>query len=638
MGDSTDNVIHVDDTVPGSSLRSGLILIAILFLGAILNLMNIQFGLPHVYGRNVEGRIVAIAVNAFVVGDLNPHTAIYPHLQLYLLLTAFIPYYLWGRISGIMTARADLLTIFQTDPTVLYTISRAVTALFGTGCIMMVYLIARRLYGKNIALVSSLIVSTFPLIVTNSHLVSPDVIMTFFILASFYYAIRITERGGFRDYFLCGAMLGLAFTAKYPAALAAVFVLLAHLLRKPSDNLSGKGGYTWSPLTLTVTVLSGITTIALGLSLDLSPLTLTLNRHFQLNSEKLIFWIRTLAVITGALLALLPLLTQKIRPFGSFFFSHRLFLSAICGCIVFIVIGSPYLLIDFHTTLNALLYHAHTESKPFWGSEETPVGWIYYLNLLRKGTSLPFVALFITGTVLLLYRHRNKDILILSFPILFYLFIGSFETKFPRYIIPIVPFLAIFAASIIDTVTCSDRMTNRNRIRQTITVLISLFAIPSLITSIQWDIMMGKIDTRTVARKWIESNIPPGSKIAIDALGPPLSRADFQLYSFYRGMLKPIKDLDPWGHFRLGEAKNIDILIEEEIQYTIVNSNAYGNYRRVPHLYPEEHAFYANLDSIGTLVKTFHPVDNPGPEILIYSIDPVTDDVKIEGRPLDSDR
>ncbi len=602
------------------SRKHTILLLGIVAISAALNLWNNGFGLPHVFGRNVEGRIVSIAVNAMATGDMNPHTAIYPHLQLYILLAAFLPLYLWGRLTGVLTSRADLLTIFQNDPTPFYAISRSVTALFGMGCVVMVYLISRRLFGRTVALIATLFTASTPLLVTNSHLVTPDVMMTFFILVSFYFAIRIREEGNWFDYFLSGAMLGLGFTAKYPAAIAAVFILCAHLLRRERDDVPSKPEWGWHPPILSIGF--GIVVILLALSLDLAPIVSPIRRQFALSAEAVRLTIRGLAVLFGSMLVVLPYLCHKIGILGRFLYLHRLFILSIIACVLLIFIGSPYLLFDITITINSIFYHALTESEPFWGTEETPVGWFYYLVLLKEGTSILFTPVFLIGIVLLLYRRRPNDLLLLSFPLVYYAFMGSFETKFPRYILPMVPFVAIFAASIVDTLTGAGGKANRNRARNAIVVILALIAIPSLITSIQWDVKMGRTDTRTIAKEWIEEMIPPGSRIAIEALGPPLDESRYKLYVHHRGEIREIRGLDPWAHYRLGEAGEAQLLVDAGIEYVVVNSNTYSNYYRVPHLYPDGYEFYVQLDSLFTRLETFRPDSGPGPEIRVYSLEP----------------
>jgi len=615
MAGHSDLTRSIDGRRIGPLGRS-LPLVAIVCLSAALNLGNIRYGLPYVYGRNVEGRIVEIAVNAFATGDMNPHTAIYPHLHLYVLLSAFLPYYLWGRLTGSLASSADLLTAFQADPTPLYAISRSVTALFGAGCVLLAYLICRRLFRQKAPLAAPLLLASSPLLVTQAHLVSPDVMLTFFVLASFFYAQRILAHGRSRDYLMAGAMLGLAFTAKYPAAIAAVFILVAHGLRRhpttPDENHTGR----WSALLTGLSLAGGILLIALALLPNLAPIITPLRRVLHARADTIEKGIRAVSLMGGALIALLPYLIRKIPLFQRLLGRHRGPAVSLAGFVIVSFIGSPYLVLDISETLNSLIYHAMTESKPFWGYEELPVGWIYYLGVLREGTSLPFTVLFLAGSLFLIFRHDPEDILLLSFPATYYLFIGSFETTIPRYILPILPFLAIIGASPAHALSGILGERTRAGLAAIPTVAISLAAIPSLAASLEWDLLTGKTDTRTLAKEWIETHIPRGSRIAIDSLGPPLSDSDYRLFVAFRGELRPIPD--PWGHYRLGEIKELGCLLEEGIEYAVVNSHAYGNYRRVPHLYPDEHAFYRDLEAGGELLRTFQPEGRPGPEIKVY--------------------
>jgi hypothetical protein len=604
-----------DTLTSKGSMIPAFFLLSVLALSLFLNLFNIQFGLPYIYGRNVEGRIVTLTINAMVTGDLNPHVAIYPHFQLYILMLAFIPYYLWGLATGLLTSRADLLTIFQTDPTALYAISRSVTAIFGTGCVLMVYLIARRYYGWKTAILASLFLACSPLLIINTHMVTPDVIMTFFILVACYYSMNILEGGKFSDYFLSGAAIGLATSTKYPGISACVLVVTAHILFRKSTGPTEGEDRKWGRLASLAVMLLGHAIVIPSLFYDISPIGTPFNHRFPGSGEKIILLIRGLAFLSGTVFILLPLVARKLRSLRVFINRHCLLILSAASCAVFSFIASPYLLFDISSTISSLLYHALTESKAFWGCEDTPIGWIYYIQLLRDGTSLPFTALFLIGTGYTIYRHRTSDLLLLSFAVIYYLFIGYFHTKFPRYIIPVLPFLAIFASSLVNAVSGITG----SRMARSALLLLLLFAVPSFVTSLQWDLKMGKVNTRTLAKAWIEENIPRGSRIAIDALGPPIDDSYYDIYIFHKGELQ--HPLDKWAHYRLGKAKKVSVLRENDIEFAIVNSNTYSNYQRVSHIYPEEAAFYIELARETRLIKEFLPDTNPGPVIKVYSLD-----------------
>ncbi|MBU1262665.1 glycosyltransferase family 39 protein, partial [bacterium] len=63
-----------------------------------------------------------------------------------------------------------------------YITGRMVSVIFGVLSVLMVFLLARRIYGRNRALVSALLLAITPLFVIYTHTISTDIAMVFFVL------------------------------------------------------------------------------------------------------------------------------------------------------------------------------------------------------------------------------------------------------------------------------------------------------------------------------------------------------------------------------------------------------------------------------------------------------------------------
>src|SRR5262249_5998484 len=70
-----------------------------------------------------------------------------------------------------------------------------------------------------------------PVHVQHSHVTSPDVPTVAFIVLATYCVLRLLESGEVRWYLLGGVAIGLASAAKYPSAMFAVALVVAHLAR-----------------------------------------------------------------------------------------------------------------------------------------------------------------------------------------------------------------------------------------------------------------------------------------------------------------------------------------------------------------------------------------------------------------------
>lgn len=124
--------------------------------------------------------------------------------------------------------------------------SRYVTAFFGSGIIFLVYLVAGKLFGKKVGLLSSLLVAVNYRQVLNSHFALPDIYNAFFLLLSFYFTLKLRENPSIRWMFLTGVACGLALSVKYQVfpLIPPLVVYLERAVKTKSLNL----GFSIIPL------------------------------------------------------------------------------------------------------------------------------------------------------------------------------------------------------------------------------------------------------------------------------------------------------------------------------------------------------------------------------------------------------
>jgi hypothetical protein len=149
------------------------------------------------------------------------------------------------------------------------------------------------------------------------------------------------------------------------------------------------------------------------------------------------------------------------------------------------------------------------------GQDELP-GWWYYLGSVTWGLGwVPLVAA-IGGGVVLLKRDWRLGLLIVVFPVVFWLYMSTQTRHFGRWLMPVYPSLCILAG--IGAVALIDRLRWRPAI------LTGLFAVllcgQGLAYSVHIDRVFGRTDTRTLARAWMVKHIPAGSKVVIEPFIP----------------------------------------------------------------------------------------------------------------------
>jgi hypothetical protein len=102
---------------------------------------------------------------------------------------------------------------------------------------------------------------------------------------------------------------------------------------------------------------------------------------------------------------------------------------------------------------------------------------------------------------------------LLAFPVPFFLFITT-TVPASRYLVPIVPFLALFAG------TAVAALVSRNRVAG-VAVLIAATILP-FTDSLRADLFIRQADTRTIAAEFIRSHVPAGATILTQPYSVPL--------------------------------------------------------------------------------------------------------------------
>jgi hypothetical protein len=242
-----------------------------------------------------------------------------------------------------------------------------------------------------------------------------------------------------------------------------------------------------------------------------------------------------------------------------------------------------------------------------WQVDTLP-GWLFYGKTLLTGMGLILVILGLIGGLqqlaLAVKKSDRMRMLVLSFPMTYFALMGATNHYFARYALPLMPFVALFAAEIL-MVLVTRLGVKRNGVAQSaLAVALAMIATAQpLAYSIRHDLLLTRQDTRTLAKEWIESHIPAGAKIAIDwpVHGPPLSTPERTVPNG-----KHVYDLLAVGGTGLFEHP-LAWYYENGFDYLIATSFIY----RIPLVYADMDArrreFYASLDDHLALVQEIRP-------------------------------
>jgi len=183
-------------------------------------------------------------------------------------------------------------------------------------------------------------------------------------------------------------------------------------------------------------------------------------------------------------------------------------------------------------------------------------------------------------------KKRNKKILtLLVFPIAYFLYVGYWYTKFVRYMVPILPFLAIMAGWGLDKLIIKTKTFGK--------IIAFIFLTVTLFWGLAFFNVYLQTSTRITASQWIYQNIKPNSKILTE--------------HWDDGLPVTLKDKNP-SIFQIDQLTIYEPDNEEKINYyaqaladsdyLIINSRRlYGTLMFLPEKYPLTSYYYQLLFS-----------------------------------------
>lgn len=591
--------------------RELLLILLIVLLALALRAWGVGQGLPASYYPD-ERHFINRAMS-FGTGDLNPHWFHKPALYMYVLFIEYGLFYLIGRAAGAFAGLQDLARLYINDLTAFLLLGRITTVLLGTATVWLVYRLGRRMYGWRVALVAALFLCFTFAHVKSSQQVKADVPMAFLALVSFYFIFRIRTRGRWPDYLWAGFFAGLGMATKYTPVVLLFPIFLAHL------------GFLAS-----------------------------------------------------------------CRPFPWRHLLHgKLFLAPLFFCCGFFL-GSPYNLLDpywIQTNLATwfqptLATGGSSAGFPLAGLVERlvqPV--IHFAEVVLRDDGLGPVmgTLSLAGLLYLLFRRRRGDWLIvltvLSVIIVSGLLFGTYAEA--RHFNIVYPLLALsLAVPVVDLAgqLVPDRKGRTGTGGGLVIALLGVaIIIPSAEAIIGYNLHMARTDTRTHAKRWIEANLPAGSRILVDDYCVPLKMSPGRITElladanrearagpftthasiYYRYYLDTVEEPSyyvyeishPWwmeGH-EVADALTLDSEYDRDMgnplktwgvsslesyrlrgyRYLITTDDIISRYHsEAPQVSssPAFVRFYRQVTEEGRLLQSFDPqiLDGPGPRVLLY--------------------
>ena len=269
------------------------------------------------------------------------------------------------------------------------------------------------------------------------------------------------------------------------------------------------------------------------------------------------------------------------------------------------LIAAPYTVLDLPTFLNQF---AGLASK-YRGLSSGEPGWVLYLKHLRIALGwigCAVTAIGLAAGVVRVFQgtDRSKWLAPMIFSIVFFVFVSRQHLLFARYLLPILPFVALFGAWGIEIVARGlCRLVPAIPRGLAVAAVLIIVVIRPASTSVSWDINASKVWTSEQAYRWIREQVPAGSSLVIET----------------RVILLP--EAYKVEYVKRISAESAEAYAATGATYLVASSEIFGRYLEDPTIDPSTTADYERLFHDTREVARFTPsAAHPGAELRILSL------------------
>jgi len=620
--------------------KNGVLYLIILFALA-LRLYGINYDVPHPDDyTTVQGAMYFGPAHIPPTGYGLDNLHSWPGVTLVYFLTVLSTLYFFiGKLTGFFSSVESFGKLYLSDPSSFYLIGHIMSALFGAATVLILYFVAKRLYNREIGLMASLFLSGSFIHSFHSQFIRPDVPTTFFALLTILCCLLILETKARKYYIYTGIVIGMAIATKFTGGVLVLTLIISYFLAERDELFSKKNKFAENNFILFMPIIFGLILIVasiLSYALDLpgliavhysstGKLDLT-QQAFVLFLVKAGVGIGIASIIAGLILIFFPM----ARYFGLNLLTSKNLISGIAAVIISFAVFDPIFFVKFKQQLYMFIYMpTFMGENTIWPNQSSLGPWnnfLWYLKgSLRWGSGIHMEIMAILGLLIAFYQWKKEDTVTLIFPALSFIAICFGSLRFERWVIPLMPFMAMYAALFL--YVSIEKIGSKylpSRSKSILFAIASIIVIlPSTYNILRYDYMLTHKDTRVMSKEWVEKNIPKGSRIGQDAYTGEISDTLFDITKKYS----------------LGD-ESFEYYVQNKYQYLMVSDTQYKRFLEDARRFPENAEFYKTLFSRGELIKQINPRQDLwpkpedrfskyhihfSPEIRIYRINDNTD-------------
>jgi hypothetical protein len=271
------------------------------------------------------------------------------------------------------------------------------------------------------------------------------------------------------------------------------------------------------------------------------------------------------------------------------------------------VVTTPMILFDTRALLHGAMSEVlHYNVEGHAGAEGDSLR--FYIGYLWNTGFGPILSvLSLAGVALALWRRRAADLVLVIFPLAYFLLVSIPKVHFERNLLPMVPFVALLAGRFVaEAATALHGLVARRRpwlgSAAAAVLLASLVLQPA--AAAVGDAQAGSLPrTETIALGWANEHLAPGAAIVREEYTPQMDPVRFRV-----GWIWTLSSHDiAWYRSR-------------GFRYVIASSRAYARYFEPG--YPAEKSFYSDLFELTTVYRIDPSSTTAGPTIVILDLQP----------------
>jgi 4-amino-4-deoxy-L-arabinose transferase-like glycosyltransferase len=243
---------------------------------------------------------------------------------------------------------------------------------------------------------------------------------------------------------------------------------------------------------------------------------------------------------------------------------RRLGIAVTIGAAGFVA-TSPFVLVHPGQAADDALRVQRLARAGWLGFEHDHISLIAFPARLWSGMG-PALLIAVAGLGLALWRRNRADLILIAFAVIYFVDLLTLRAHFDRYVLPLVPVLGALAG----------------RVRPLAPVTMLLLVVP-LVWSIRDDVRLTRTDTRVVAHRWLQRNVPEESLIAADpSTVRPAGHSVLELAL-------------PGPGFRPDPNRDLAVLRRKGVAYVLATGAIADRVRAARDRYPREVRFYNQL-------------------------------------------